>query len=171
MASWREKLNQAAQNTISKSKEMAGVAKLNVEISSLNQSLKNVYTEVGKYVLENELLSGDETVAEWASKAADIKAEIEADTEKIKLLKNVNTCPGCGAEVPKTSKFCDKCGTPIVVASTDPVKEDEEIIDADFSEASQEEKVQEAAETVSETMEPKAEDTCCCETQDAPGED
>lgn len=170
MASWREKLNQAAQNTISKSKEMAGVAKLNVEIGSLNQSLKNVYTEVGKYVLENGLLSEDETVAQWVSKADEIKAEIEADTEKIKLLKNVNTCPGCGAEVPRTSKFCDKCGTPIVVASTDPVKDDEEIIDADFSEAAQEEKKPEAEGSADEAAEPKAEG-CCCEAQDTPGED
>lgn len=145
MASWREKLNQAAQNTISKSKEVAGVAKLNVEIGSLNQSMKNIYTEVGRYVLENGLLSENETVAEWASKAADIKADIEANTERIKTLKNVNTCPGCGAEVPKSSKFCDKCGTPIVVASTDPVNEDKEIIDADYSEAPQEtEKAEEA---------------------------
>lgn len=171
MASWREKLNQAAQNTISKSKEVAGVAKLNVEIGSLNQSLKNVYTEVGKYVLENGLLSENETVSEWASKAADIKAEIEANTEKIKLLKNVNTCPGCGAEVPRTSKFCDKCGTPIVVASTEPVKEDEKIIDAEYSEATQEKKAQEAEEAAVDTPEPRAEESCCCGTQDAPGED
>ena len=44
MASWREKLNQAAQNTISKSKEVAEIAKLNVEIGSSNQSMKNIYT-------------------------------------------------------------------------------------------------------------------------------
>ncbi|MCI9337384.1 MAG: zinc ribbon domain-containing protein [Lachnospiraceae bacterium] len=168
MANWREKLNQAAQNTISKSKEVAGVAKLNVEIASLNQSLKNVYTEVGKHVLENGLLAEDETVAEWASKAADIKAEIEENTEKIKLLKNVNTCPGCGAEVPRTSKFCDKCGTPIVVASTEPVKEDKEIIDAEYSEA-QEDAVREAEpETVAES---ETGGGCCCGTQETPGED
>ena len=169
MASWREKLNQAAQNTISKSKEVAGVAKLNVEIGTLNQSLKNIYTEVGKYVLEKGVLPEDETVAEWASKAADIKAEIEANTEKIKLLKNVNTCPGCGAEVPKTSKFCDKCGTPIVVASTDSVKE-EEIIDAQYSETS--------GEAAAEEVKPEAcgadeaeKAGCCCESQETPAED
>jgi rRNA maturation endonuclease Nob1 len=170
MASWREKLNQAAQNTISKSKEVAEIAKLNVEIGSSNQSMKNIYTEVGKYVLENGLLSEDESVAEWAAKAADIKAEIEASTERIKALKNVNTCPGCGAEVPKTSKFCDKCGTPIVVTSTEPVKEDEEIIDADFSEASQEAEAAQAQEAGSEAAAAKA-GCCCAEAQETPGED
>lgn len=154
MANWKEKLNQAAQSTISKSKEVAGIAKLNVEISSLNQSMKNIYTEVGKYVLENDLLKEDGVVAEWASKAADIKADIEANTERIKTLKNVSTCPGCGAEVSKASKFCDKCGTPIVVTSAEPVNEDKDIIDADFSEAAAEE---------TKAAEPEAEET--------PGED
>ena len=164
MANWREKLNQAAQSTISKSKEVAEIAKLNVEIGSLNQSMKNLYTEVGKYVLENGLLSEDESVAEWASKAADIKADMEANTERIKSLKNDNTCPGCGAEVPKTSKFCDKCGTPIVVTSTEPVKDDEEVIDAEFSEAAAEEP------KAAEPEEAKA--GCCCEeAQETPGED
>ena len=103
MAGWKEKLNQMTQDAISKSKEVAGVAKLNMEISSLNQSVKNIYTEVGTYVLEKGLLSDDAVVAEWAAKAADLKAEIESNTEKISLLKNVTVCPDCGAEVSRTS--------------------------------------------------------------------
>lgn len=154
MASWSEKLNQMTQSAISKSKEVAGVTKLNVEINTLNQNLKNIYTEVGRYVLEKGLLKEDESVAEWASKAAGLKADIEMNTSRIRDLKNVSICPGCGAEVPRTSKFCGKCGAAIVVASTEPVKEEKEIIDADYSEATEktepaesEAPVQEAAET------------------------
>lgn len=115
MASWTEKLNQMTQNAISKSKEVAGVTKLNLEISTLNQNIKNIQTEVGAYVLENGLLKEDASVVEWASKVASLKAEIEANSEKIHDLKNISICPGCGAEVSRTSKFCDKCGTAIVV--------------------------------------------------------
>lgn len=56
-------------------------------------------------------------------------------TSRIRDLKNVSICPGCGAEVPRTSKFCGKCGAAIVVASSEPVNEEKEIIDADYSEA------------------------------------
>ena len=105
MASWSEKLNQMAQKTVSKSKEVAGVAKLNLEISTLNQNVKNIQNEVGAYVLENGLLMEDATVAEWAAKVASLKAEIESNTEKIHDLKNVSVCPGCGAEVARSSKF------------------------------------------------------------------
>lgn len=62
MASWTEKLNQMTQSAISKSKEVAGVTKLNLEISSLNQNIKNIQTEIGAYVLENGLLKEDASV-------------------------------------------------------------------------------------------------------------
>ena len=119
MASWSEKLNQMTQSAISKSKEVAGVTKLNVEIGTLNQNLKK----------------DDDSVAAWASKAAGLKADIDMYTSRIRDLKNVSICPGCGAEVPRTSKFCGKCGAAIVVASSEPVNEEKEIIDADYSEA------------------------------------
>ena len=111
MASWSEKLNQMTQSAISKSKEVAGVTKLNVEIGTLNQNLKSIYTEVGCYVLEKGLLKDDDSVAAWASKAAGLKADIDMYTSRIRDLKNVSICPGCGAEVPRTSKFCgNRCG-------------------------------------------------------------
>ncbi len=135
MASWSEKLNQMTQKTISKSKEVAGVAKLNLEISTLNQNIKNIQNEVGAYVLENGLLMEDASVAEWAAKVASLKEEIEANTEKIHDLKNVSICPGCGAEVARTSKFCDKCGTAIVIKVSDPVEADEVVVDTSFSDA------------------------------------
>ena len=54
MASWSEKLNQMTQSAISKSKEVAGVAKLSLEVNNLNQSIKNIQTEVGAYVLDRK---------------------------------------------------------------------------------------------------------------------
>lgn len=139
MASWSEKLNQMTQKTISKSKEVAGVAKLNLEISTLNQNIKNIQNEVGAYVLEKGLLLEDASVSEWAAKVASLKAEIEANTEKIHDLKNVSICPGCGAEVAKTSKFCDKCGTAIVIKVSEPVDSDQVVVDANYSAAEPEE--------------------------------
>ena len=167
MASWSEKLNQMTQSAISKSKEMAGVTKLNVEIGTLNQNLKNIYTEVGRYVLEKGLLKEDETVAEWASKAAGLKADIEMNTSRIRDLKNVSICPGCGAEVPRTSKFCGKCGTAIVVTSSEPVKEDKEIIDADYSEATVKTEPVESEAPVQATAEPVESETSVKETAEA----
>ena len=160
MASWTEKLNQMTQNAISKSKEVAGVTKLNLEISTLNQNIKNIQTEVGAYVLENGLLKEDASVVEWASKVASLKAEIEANSEKIHDLKNISICPGCGAEVSRTSKFCDKCGTAIVVKVSDPVEPDEVVVDTSYSAAGQE--AENAPETESASEEVQNADTGAC---------
>lgn len=148
MASWSEKLNQMTQSAISKSKEVAGVAKLSLEVNNLNQSIKNIQTEVGAYVLENGLLTEDASVVEWAAKAAALKADIEAASEKINELKNVNICPGCGAEVSRNSKFCNKCGTAIVVKVSEPEGTDEVVVDTSYTaaeEGGQESGAEEAA--------------------------
>lgn len=155
MASWSEKLNQMTQSAISKSKEVAGITKLNVENGTLNQNLKNIYTEVGRHVLEEGLLAEDASVAEWAAKAATLKADIEANEEKIRSLKNVNVCPGCGAEVPRASRFCNKCGTAIVIKTSEPVEEENEIIDADYSEASEEAAAAESEAPAQEAVQPE----------------
>lgn len=110
MAGWGEKLNKMTQTAISKSKEMAEVTKLNMEINSFNQNIKEIYNKVGEYVLTNGLLADDTAVAEFAEQVAAIKANIAANQEKLLEVKNIYVCPGCGAEVPRTSKFCDKCG-------------------------------------------------------------
>ena len=89
MADWSEKLSQIAQDTISKSKEVVEVAKLNLEISTLNQKIREIHTQVGAYVLEMKLCPEDEKLAEWAGKAADLRAEIESNQSRIHDLKGI----------------------------------------------------------------------------------
>ena len=102
MAGWGEKFNKVTLSAISKGKEVAGITKLNMEISSLNQALKEAQAQVGAYVMEQELFAEDETVAQLCEKARKVQADIAADQEKLKALKNVQICPACGAEVPRT---------------------------------------------------------------------
>ncbi len=115
MASWSDRFTQMTQSAISKSKEVAGVTKLNMEISSLNQEIKNIQTQVGAYVLDNEFLMENPYVADWVEKMKDLKAEIEAKNEKIMELKNVVVCTGCGREVSRSNRFCEHCGTEIII--------------------------------------------------------
>lgn len=115
MASWSDRLAQVTQNAISKSKEVAGVTKLNMEISALNQDIRNIQAQVGAYVLENGFLLENPYVADWAEKVHAHKANIEAKNEKIMELKNVTICPGCGKEVSRSNRFCEHCGAEVVI--------------------------------------------------------
>lgn len=111
MANWGEKLGRVTQAAISKSKEMAEVTRLNVEISTYTQSMKDLYTQVGEYVINEGLLTEDEEVSNKRKKIEILQANIHADTDKVNEIKNINICPNCGSEVPRSSKFCDRCGT------------------------------------------------------------
>lgn len=115
MANWSEKFNRMTQSAISKSKEVAEVTKLNMEINGFNQNLKEVYAKAGQYVLENGIGAGNGTLDEFAAQMMTIKNSIALDEEKIRGIKNINVCPQCGAAVSKNSRFCDQCGAEIIV--------------------------------------------------------
>lgn len=123
MANWSEKLNKFTQTAISKGKEVTEITKLNVEVVSLNQNLKEIATKIGQYVLEHELLVEEEAIAELMQQAKEVKANIEANQKKILEAKNAQLCSSCGAEVSKNSKFCDKCGAEIIKVEVQPAEE------------------------------------------------
>lgn len=115
MASWSDRFAQVTQSAISKSKEVAGVTKLNMEISSLNQEIKNIQMQAGAYVLDNGFLYENPYIADWAEKVKSIRAEIEGKNERIMELRNVVVCSGCGREVSRSNRFCEHCGVEIII--------------------------------------------------------
>lgn len=123
MASWSDKFAQVTQSAISKSKEVAGVTKLNMEISSLNQEIRNIQMQAGAYVLDNGFLYENPYIVDWAEKVRSLRAEIEGKNEKIMELRNMVVCSGCGREVSRSNRFCEHCGTEIVIKA--PAAEEE----------------------------------------------
>ncbi len=110
MAKWGEKFSRATQAAISKSKEMAEVTRLNVEISTYTQNMKELYTQVGEYVIKEGLLPEDEEVANKRKEIETLQVSIQLDTDKVNEIRNINICSVCGSEVSRSSKFCDRCG-------------------------------------------------------------
>lgn len=110
MSTWSEMLNQAAQSAVTKGKEVAEVSRLNLEISSLNQKINEVYARVGQYVLKKKLLEEDEIIAGYTAELKTLLESRRADREKIKELKAVKTCGNCGAPLEKDAAFCASCG-------------------------------------------------------------
>ena len=153
--SWSDKINQFAQSAINKSKEVAEVTKLNSRISTLNTNKKSLYTQVGEYVLGNDLLKEDASVAAWALQLEEIVKEIEENQKKIREVKNIQVCPQCGAELTRESRFCAKCGAVLTVpeeAVTEPATVSEEVAAAETPETAEQESVE--AEKTAEATEP-----------------
>ncbi len=112
MAGWKESVGRFAQNAVSKSKEMAEITRLNMEISNQEQRLRELYGQLGQYLVENsDLVLADRQDAQaLLQEVAQVKAGIEASKATLLEVRNVNICPGCGAEVSRSSKFCPSCG-------------------------------------------------------------
>ena len=110
---WGDKLNQITKSAVSKSKEMAEITRLNMENSSSEQKIKELAVQIGTLVVDQQLLMVNVQVAEWAAQIAELRVAVAKNLETIREIRNINICSNCGAEVSRTSKFCDKCGSPM----------------------------------------------------------
>ena len=110
---WGDKLNQITKSAVSKSKEMAEITRLNMENSSSEQKIKELAVQIGTLVVDQQLLMDNVQVAEWAAQIAKLREAVAKNQETIREIRNINICSNCGAEVSRTSKFCDKCGSPM----------------------------------------------------------
>ncbi len=112
VANWKESIRRMAQSGVAKSKEVAEVTRLNMELSGHQQKLREQHSRLGEYLLAHpELLPGeDETVSQIQQAAAECRENIARCNQQIMDIRSLNLCPRCGAEVSRASRFCDKCG-------------------------------------------------------------
>ncbi len=109
-AKWTDKVSAFTQNAVSKSKELAEITKLNLSISNAEENIRGLKTEIGSYVVQNNLLTDVPEIQEIYAKLSTLQSSIDANRERINEIKNINICPNCGGEVSRNSKFCDHCG-------------------------------------------------------------
>lgn len=110
---WSDKLNQITKSAVSKSKEMAEITRLNLEINSNEQEIKELAARIGMQVAEQHLLEDNEEIAGLSGQIAKLQENIAKNQATIRDIRNINICANCGAEVSRASNFCDKCGSPM----------------------------------------------------------
>lgn len=110
---WGDKLNQMTKSAVSKSREMAEITRLNMEISNQEQKIKELAAQLGMIVVEEHLLPEHEQVAGLVAQIVKLQGTIAQNRATIQDIRNINICANCGAEVSRASKFCDKCGSPM----------------------------------------------------------
>lgn len=122
MASWKENMGRMAQNAVSKSKEMAEISRLNREISSIRQKMQTLYAQTGEYLMANpeRVDASDEVFAGKVEQLSQLKEQLEAANKSLLEVRNVQLCPGCGAEVDHSGRFCGRCGAELPVSEPQP---------------------------------------------------
>jgi len=106
-------MGSVAQTAITKSKNLAEITKLTLDINASEDQIKTAKLTVGNYVVEKGMLKEDETVQEQLRVIEEKKALIAADKERINVLKNMKPCPVCGAAAARNAKYCSECGADI----------------------------------------------------------
>ncbi len=144
MSFWEElsqKITQGSQGALQKTKELADVVTMNVEVSDSKRKIRDLHEELGMILaydgfndltadqIREALESGniDSLVREikfrdWKdvlTKIMYIKSEEEVialKEGKIKEFKSDMKCPSCGRKITKGMLFCPDCGTRITFA-------------------------------------------------------
>lgn len=102
-----------AKSVSDNSKKMAEKSKVKREIAQLEAEMNNAYIAIGKKYFELHSASPE---ADYEDSVNTIAKNIER-IEKFRLLlasmDDKQPCSGCGAEVARGQKFCDKCGAKV----------------------------------------------------------
>lgn len=122
-----DKAKELGTKTIEKGKEMAEITRLNIEITSYEDQIKEAKIKIGDLVLESGLPVPEGTdIPVFIDTIHGLKSKIDDTAAKIQAIKNINTCKQCGADVPRGEKFCGKCGNPM--QTTEVISEAAEVI-------------------------------------------
>lgn len=135
----KEKITKTSSDVAKKAKDLTGLAKLNNQVSANENTIKATYTEIGKYVYENQREDAPAEIAEWIAEIDAAMAEIETIKAEILKMKGNVKCENCEKEVADSYPFCPYCGNKM----PEPVVE---VIDEEEIKEVQEEEAEEAAE-------------------------
>jgi ribosomal protein L40E len=96
-----------------KASEAVEAAKISYEIRAKEDELAKVYTKIGKHYYEWQAQQAEvsrDIFLKLFSSAETIRSVIAALKSQLAVVKETLTCMSCGAENPKSSSYCGKCG-------------------------------------------------------------
>ncbi|BCN31434.1 zinc ribbon domain-containing protein [Anaeromicropila herbilytica] len=106
-------ISSKSKQVAQKAKDLAEISKLNGQVSTEEDVIKNAYIAIGKMYYE---VCKEHPEDEYAIEVEAIKnanEKIKALQEQIHQLKGIINCTVCGAEIPVDASFCSSCGVKV----------------------------------------------------------
>lgn len=103
-------IGKAFSNAGQKTRDMADIAKINSLISEEEKKINNLYTLIGKTYVQLHPLDYDEDLSAYFQAYRESEKQIADLNARLRQLKNIINCPGCGGEINSDAAFCSKCG-------------------------------------------------------------
>jgi len=110
------------KNVTKTSSDLLKTTKLNMNLSTEEGNLRNLYYEIGKKVHEIYQYGGS-LGKYFDEKYLEIEAnerKIEEIKEQIGVIKGIRECPKCSKKVERVAEFCPKCGIRLMEAAITP---------------------------------------------------
>lgn len=115
-----EVVSTKSRDIAQKAKEMADISSLNGQISNQEEIINRMYLEIGKNYYE---VNKNEAEALYNGQCAAITEafdKISAIKKEIQVIKKIQICPNCGAEIPAGVSFCSGCGSKVEQEQPEP---------------------------------------------------
>ncbi len=103
-------LEKAFNNAGQKTKNMADAAKLNSVIAEEERKLNSLYAQIGQLYVQRHKDDYEEIFSNLFREHTETSQKIDDMKKKVRELKNIVSCPGCGADMSGDAAFCSLCG-------------------------------------------------------------
>ncbi len=99
-----------SKNVADKGKDAIEITKLNSQIGSEKDKMRDTYVKIGEAIFMNFKNGNDQGFGETCVSLQEAESRIDDLKNKIIEIKGATKCPSCGEEVGKETVFCPKCG-------------------------------------------------------------
>ena len=105
-----KKISQTAQGAIKGTRDLTEVSRLNGQILDEQKAMDSFFLQLGKKYYELHTNSADENFAHFCNSITACIEKIAALKKEVHNIKGMKKCPGCGAEIPIATLYCEVCG-------------------------------------------------------------
>ena len=116
MAFWDEfkaKVATTSKKAVDKTKDLTEIAKLKLNIVEQEKKISSSYEKIGRAYAEANADNADKLLPEEFAAIDEANAKIAECTDRLRELKGLLICSGCGKEISSDVKFCPACGVAI----------------------------------------------------------
>ena len=114
MAFWQKLEQRATETTVKamqKAKDLSDVAKYTTLLADEEKKMNNIYLQIGQLYASLHADTPEAPFVSYLQQLKESNQKIEEYRHQVQVIKGVQTCPKCGAEVPINSAFCSVCGS------------------------------------------------------------
>ena len=112
-----KKFVQLGQTTAQKTKEFSDIAKINAMISEEEKKIEDSICQIGAVYFKLHHEDYEVEFTELINSIEKSRKTIFEAKQQLKLLKGIDHCDKCGAEIKSNMSFCSSCGNKINIVS------------------------------------------------------